>query len=179
MINEELNPQQLTEEEPTATENVDAAAEVESTAANATEQTTQNSREVAEMRDKYLRMAAEFDNFRKRTARERLELMNTAGKEIITALLPVLDDFERAFRMPEPDQKGFELIYNKIKTLLEQKGLKGMESVGQPFNADFHEAITEIPAPDESLRGKVVDEVERGYYLGDSIIRYAKVVVGN
>jgi molecular chaperone GrpE len=141
--------------------------------------------ELAAANDKYLRLFAEFDNFRKRTSKERVELLQTAGKEIIVSLLPVLDDFERAFKSMETAndviavQAGVELIYSKLGNILSQKGLKPMEAVGQPFDADLHEAITNIPAPTEDLKGKVLDEMEKGYYLGDKVVRFAKVIVGN
>jgi len=139
--------------------------------------------EIKDWKDKYLRLYAEFDNFRRRKAREQLELTKTAGKDIIVNLLPILDDFERAFKAREGKEngdsiKGFELIYHKLQKNMEQKGLKAMESIGQDFDADLHDAITEIPAPTENLKDKVIDEVEKGYYLGDKIIRYAKVIVG-
>jgi len=140
--------------------------------------------ELQEMKDKYLRLVAEFDNFRKRNARERVELIQTAGKDIITSLLDVLDDSERAQKQLESgsdiktQQEGVILVFNKLRNLLTAKGLRSMQSIGQDFDADKHEAITEIPAPSGDLKGKVVDEVQKGYYLNDKIIRYAKVVVG-
>lgn len=140
--------------------------------------------ELKESRDKYLRLAAEFDNFKRRNAREKIELIQTAGKDVIYDLLEVLDDFERAEKLFETDEdidnvkKGAILILNKLKHVLQQKGLKPMESIGTDFNADLHEAITEIPAPKPELQGKVIDELTKGYYLNDKIIRHAKVVVG-
>ena len=140
--------------------------------------------ELQEMKDKYLRLVAEFDNFRKRNAKERIELIQTAGKDIITSLLDVLDDSERAQKQLESgsdiktQQEGVILVFNKLKNLLTAKGLRSMQSIGQDFDADKHEAITEIPAPSGDMKGKVVDEVQKGYYLNDKIIRYAKVVVG-
>jgi len=134
--------------------------------------------------DKYLRLYAEFDNFRRRTSKERIDLLQTAGKEIIVSLLPVLDDFERAERAMETStdveavKEGVKLIQNKLNNILSQKGLKPMQSIGQPFDADLHEAITNIPAPTDDLKGKVIDEMEKGYTLGDSVVRFAKVVVG-
>jgi molecular chaperone GrpE len=138
-------------------------------------------REMDELRDKYVRLYADFDNHRKRTAKEKLEVIQTAGKEVIKDLLPVLDDFERALKAAEKsgsETEGIKLIYNKLANNLAAKGLKPMETVGQDFNPDIHEAITEIPAPTPELAGKVVDEVEKGYYLNEKIIRFAKVVVG-
>ena len=140
--------------------------------------------EIGESKDKYLRLFAEFDNFKKRNARERLELIETAGKEVMISILPVLDDFERALNHIEDDKeaeelrKGVLLIYQKLLTSLEQKGLKEMESKGKDFDPDFHQAITEIEAPSKKLKGKVVDVIEKGYFIGDKILRHAKVVVG-
>jgi len=133
-----------------------------------------------EMNDKYLRLFSEFDNFRKRTQKERLELFKTASEDVIVALLPVLDDFERALKSVDENHKeGIELIYNKFNNTLQQKGLQCMDSMGNEFDTDFHEAITNIPAPSPDLKGKVVDVIEKGYKLNDKVIRFAKVVVGN
>ncbi len=141
-------------------------------------------KEAAEWKDKYLRLVAEFDNFRKRNAKERLELIQTAGKDVIVSLLDVLDDSERAQKQletstdPAASKEGVSLVFNKLKNVLHSKGLKPMNSAGQEFNPDLHEAITEITAPSPALVGKVVDEVQKGYYMNDKIIRFAKVVVG-
>ena len=140
--------------------------------------------EVAMLNDKYIRMYAEFDNYKRRTTKERIDLLQTAGKDVIVSMLTVLDDFERAAKAMEtatdvaPVKEGIELVHHKLKSLLNNKGLKEMESKGQVFDVELHEAITNIPAPTEDLRGKVVDEVEKGYYLNDKLIRFAKVVVG-
>jgi molecular chaperone GrpE len=140
--------------------------------------------ELEDMKDKYVRLFAEFDNFKKRSARERLDYLKTAGQDILRDLLPVLDDMERAEKSISAAadvaavKEGFLLIKDKLTKNLQSKGLKAMQSVGEPFDADFHEAITEIPAPTEELKGKVLDEVEKGYLLNEKIIRYAKVVVG-
>ncbi len=141
--------------------------------------------ELAREKDKFLRLFAEFENFKKRTSRERMELFRTAGQEVIISLLPVLDDFERALKMiaKSEDQelfKGVELISNKFKETLRFKGLEeiGTEA-GDVFDAEVHDAITQIPAPDKKLKGKVLDVVEKGFKLGDKIIRHPKVVVGN
>jgi molecular chaperone GrpE len=137
----------------------------------------------SEFNDKYLRQVAEFDNFRRRNAKERVELIQTAGKDVITDLLVVLDDSERAQKQMETtddiDQlkEGVQLVFSKLRNTLSGKGLKPMETVGQEFNPDLHEAITESPAGEE-MKGKIVDEVQKGYYLNDKIIRHAKVVVG-
>ncbi|MBP7808470.1 MAG: nucleotide exchange factor GrpE [Bacteroidia bacterium] len=142
-------------------------------------------KQVAELNDKYLRLYSEFDNFRKRTIKEKSELIKTASEDVLKAVLPVIDDFERAIKAnevvtdPAPIKEGIALIYNKLKNSTQLKGLTAFESIGQDFNADTMEAITHIPATDENQKGKVVDEVEKGYKLGDKVIRYAKVVVAN
>ncbi|CAL1516651.1 nucleotide exchange factor GrpE [Chitinophaga sp. MM2321] len=140
--------------------------------------------ELNELRDKYLRLQAEFDNYRKRTARERIELMQTASKEVIISLLDVLDDSERATKQMEVAtdvdalKDGVMLVFNKLKTTLQAKGLKPMETIHTSFDPDLHDAITEIPAPTPDLQGKVVDVLQEGYYLNDKLIRHAKVIVG-
>jgi molecular chaperone GrpE len=139
--------------------------------------------EVAELKDKYLRQVAEFENFRRRTAKERIEMIQTAGKEVITSLLDVLDDCDRAEKQLQASEdallkEGIQLVFNKFRTTMQSKGVKPMQTIGSDFNPDQHEAITEIPAPTEALKGKVIDEVVKGYYLNDKIIRFAKVVVG-
>lgn len=180
-------------EDMDSTENTTGIADENIQDAGATEQPTEKvpsaedklKEELAAANDKYLRLFAEFDNFRRRTANERKELLVTAGKEVIVSLLPVLDDFERAFKSMETAtdvvavQAGVELIYSKLNNILAQKGLKPMESVGQPFDADLHEGITNVPAPTEDMKGKVLDEMEKGYYLGDKVVRFAKVIVGS
>lgn len=140
--------------------------------------------QIAELKDKHLRLFSEFDNYRKRTTKERIELFKTANSDLIQELLPVLDDFDRAMKSFEETEdaqavkEGVQLIHNKLKGTLEKKGLKCMDSQGKDFDTDFHEAITEIPAPTEDLKSKVVDVVEKGYTLNEKVIRYAKVVVG-
>ncbi|WP_224996841.1 nucleotide exchange factor GrpE [Cesiribacter sp. SM1] len=142
--------------------------------------------ELEEQKEKYLRLYSEFENFRRRTAKEKMELTRTANEEMASAMLPVLDDFERAIKAFEKDnsqsdstKEGMMLIYNKFKSALERKGVKVMQvEAGSEFDAEYQEAITQIPAPDESLKGKVVDVVEKGYTLGDKVIRFAKVVIG-
>lgn len=140
--------------------------------------------EVQEQKDKYLRLFAEFDNYRKRTAKENYELRQTAGKEVIIQLLDVLDDCERAEKQLETSgdikqfSEGALLIFNKLKKTLDSKGLKPMDSLNKDFDVEKHEAITEIPVPEKNKKGKVIDEIQKGYYLNDKIIRFAKVVVG-
>lgn len=140
--------------------------------------------ELAEQKDKYLRLAAEFDNFRRRTAKERMDLIQTAGKDVIVSFLEVLDDIDRAEKqMTNSDdfavqKEGVLLVFNKVKSTLSNKGVKALESINTDFDVEKHEAITEIPAPTEDLKGKVMDEVQKGYYLNDKLIRFAKVVVG-
>ncbi|MEO6979914.1 MAG: nucleotide exchange factor GrpE [Mucilaginibacter sp.] len=134
--------------------------------------------------DKYLRLYAEFDNFRRRTIKEREEARKMEGKDLIVSLLPVLDDFERALRAMEtaadvaPVKEGVILVQNKLKNALTKSGLKEMESIGTPFDPELQEAITNIPAPTDDLKGKVVDEMEKGYFLNEKVVRFAKVIVG-
>jgi len=148
------------------------------------EETERLKEELQEQKDKYLRLFAEFDNFRKRSARENLELRQTAGKEVIISLLDVLDDCDRAEKQLQATndiaqiKEGVQLVFSKLRSTLWSKGLKPMQSVGTDFDVEKHEAITEIPVPDPALKGKVIDEVQKGYYLNDKIIRFAKVVVG-
>ena len=137
-----------------------------------------------EQKDKYLRLMAEFDNYRRRTSKEKIELIQTAGKDVIVSLLDVLDDCDRAEKQLisgdniAVQQEGILLVFNKLKNILQARGLKAMESLHTDFDVEKHEAITEIPAASKNLRGKVADEVQKGYYLNDKIIRFAKVVVG-
>lgn len=140
--------------------------------------------EVAEQKEKYLRLYAEFDNFKRRSAKERVDIMQTAGKEVIISLLDVLDDCDRAEKqMQESNQKdalteGVQLVFNKLRSILAARGLKPMDVIGKDFDADYEEAISQIPVQNENLKGKVIDEVVKGYLLNDKIIRFAKVVVG-
>jgi molecular chaperone GrpE len=139
--------------------------------------------EIQEQKDKYLRLLAEFDNYKRRSARERVELSQTAGKEIIVSLLDVLDDCDRAEKQLQQesntgDLSGVLLVFNKLRTVLQNRGLRAMESLHTEFDLEKHEAISEVPAPSPDLRGKVLAEVTKGYYLNDKIIRFAKVIVG-
>lgn len=140
---------------------------------------------LAKEKDKFLRLFAEFENYKRRTSKERMDLFKTAGQEVIVSLLPVLDDFERALKeLSKSDDKemfkGVQLINGKLKETLKSKGLQDLEvEVGDTFDAEIHDAITQIPAPEKKMKGKVIDVVEKGYKLGDRIIRHPKVVVGN
>ena len=140
--------------------------------------------ELGEMKDKFIRKVAEFENFKKRSLKERMELIQTAGKEVIIDLLEVLDDGERAEKQLNTTEdvsqakEGVMLVFNKLKSILASKGLKPMETINKDFDPDMHEAIAEIPAPTKEQKGKVIDEIQKGYYLNDKIIRFAKVVVG-
>jgi len=165
--NENMNEQEVVNEQ----EKVDPIAELENKA--------------QEINDKYLRLYSDFENFRKRTAREKLELINSGNASLLLKVIPTLDDFERAIESnKEVDdakslKEGFQLIFNKLKKTLEAEGVKEMKSNGEAFDVEYHEAITRIPAPKKSLKGKVVDTTEKGYFLNDNVLRYAKVVVGS
>jgi len=141
-------------------------------------------KDLGEMKDKYLRIFAEFDNYRKRTIKERQDIIKLAAKDSLSALLPAVDDFDRAIKMSKENEneadvpEGIILIYNKLYKALEQQGVKVMETTGVDFDPELHEALTKIPAPTEDLKGKIIDTIEKGYYLNDTIIRYPKVVVG-
>lgn len=145
---------------------------------------TSTDQELQELKDKYLRLMAEFDNYKKRTFREKLDTINQAARDTVLAILPVLDDFDRAKLMAEDDSTeevftdGVQLVYNKLHSVLKGKGLAVMESNGELFDSELHEAMTEIPAPSDDLKGRIVDTIEKGYTLNDKIIRHAKVVVG-
>lgn len=141
--------------------------------------------EVNEAKDKYLRLYSEFENFRRRNAKERIDLIKTASADLVSELIPTIDDFERAKKANETQEdvllvkEGFDLIYNKLTKTLLAKGLKVMETEkGTPFDADLHEAVTQFPVEDKDMKGKIVDTVEKGYFLGDKVIRFAKVVIG-
>lgn len=178
----ELNNEELLNEtEQTA----DASAEQGIPSAEELTAEEKLSEELAKEKDKFLRLFAEFENYKKRTSKERIDLFKTANQEVLQAMLPVLDDFDRALAQiaksgDENALKGVELIHNKLKDTLVSKGLEQVElKAGDAFDADFAEAITQIPAPTEDLKGKIVDVVEKGYKLGDKIIRFPKVVLGN
>lgn len=140
---------------------------------------------IAELNDKYLRLYSEFDNYRKRMIKEKADIIRSAGEDVFKAFIPTIDDFERAIKAnetvteAEPIKEGMKLIYNKLMSTAKSKGLEQMNLTGQTFDADLMEAIAHIPAPEEGLKGKVIDDVEKGYKLGEKVIRFAKVVVGN
>ncbi|MFN8775165.1 MAG: nucleotide exchange factor GrpE [Flavobacteriales bacterium] len=188
-----INPEDLTEK--TSSANTEESlpeghnpdmGEPEQRAGQAPDETPEQKalRESAEWKDKYFRLYAEFDNFRKRSQRERVELLQSAGSDVIKELLPVMDNFERAVKANETVEditavkEGFVLIYQNMLRRLESRGVKAMETNGQPFDVDVHEAITNIPSPTPDLKGKVVDTVEKGYTYNDKVLRFAKVVVG-
>ncbi len=141
-------------------------------------------KELQEQKEKYLRLSADFDNFRKRTMKEKMDLHKQAGESIYVKILPVMDDLDRAMKFMEEAKdieavkEGIILIYNKFKEYLNQQGVKEIDALHQEFNTDVHEAVTQIPAGDKKLKGKVVDIIEKGYYLNDKVIRYSKVVIG-
>lgn len=190
VINEEVSNEEQINETPNAEETVNEEGNTEETNASEPEATEESELEllknqVKEANDKYLRLYSDFENFRRRNSRERLELIQSAGADIIKEMLPIMDDFERAAisnkdaKDVTPVIEGFALIQNKLGNLLTNKGLTPMDTqVGADFDTDKHEAITNIPAPSPELSGKVVDIVEKGYLLNDKVIRYAKVVVG-
>ena len=140
--------------------------------------------DLADQKDKFLRLMAEFENFRRRTAKERLDLIQTAGKDVIVSMLEVMDDCDRAEKQLNSaddisvQKEGIQLVFNKVRATLQSKGVTAMESLHKDFNVELHEAITEIPVTDNKQKGKVVDEITKGYFLNDKIIRFAKVVVG-
>lgn len=164
--------------------------EVQAETSEASEEVSEEQKEetpadqLAEQKDKYLRLYSEFENFRRRTNKEKLDLITTAAEGLIKDLLPILDDFDRAIKAIDDSgedassKEGIELIHTKFSKILEMKGVKPINAVGEVFDAELHEAITQIPSPSEDMKGKVIDEVEKGYYLGDKVVRYSKVVIG-
>ncbi|MXS71652.1 nucleotide exchange factor GrpE [Flavobacteriaceae bacterium W22] len=178
MENQDINEENINKQEENVNETQDTQQE------NVTE--TPSAEELlAVEKDRYIRLYAEFENYKKRTSKEKMEFFQYANQDMMISMLGVLDDFERALKEiakngSEADLQGVELIYNKFKNKLTEKGLKAMEvRAGDSFNVDFHEAITQIPAPSEELKGKIVDVIETGYTLGEKVIRFAKVVTGN
>ncbi|MBA4240540.1 MAG: nucleotide exchange factor GrpE [Sphingobacteriaceae bacterium] len=184
---EQNEKEQLNQTEENTVSNNDQTTE-DSATENSQENTNQPinyEAKIAELNDKYLRLYSEFDNYRKRTIKEKSDIIRTAGEDVFKAIIPSIDDFERAIKANEsvtevePIKEGISLIYHKLKLACTQKGLEPIESIGKPFDVDVMESITNIPAPSEDMKGKVIDEVEKGYKLGDKVIRFAKVVVGN
>jgi len=192
---EQAAHEELAETEPMTNETEKMAEEEEVVTAEETAQETaeaqavpnieeQYQTQIKELQDKHIRLMAEFDNFRKRSMKERTELIKSAGEDILVNILPVIDDFERGLAAMESSQdveavkQGVILIYNKFKDFIAQRGIKEIEAFKQDFNVDVHEALTKIPAPEDDLKGKVVDVIQKGYYLNEKVIRYAKVVVG-
>lgn len=169
--------------ENTAPENTEATLENPVTEEQPQDELKKAQAEVTEAKDKYIRLYSEFENFRRRTAKEKLEMIQSANEKLVNAFLPIIDDFERAEKAfngsESKEMEGFLLIYTKFKKILEQAGIKVMEAKGTAFDPDLHEAITQVPAPNEKLKGKVIEVVEQGYLLNDKVIRFAKVVVGN
>lgn len=176
----------MKQKEDILSENNEAAENVSDSPSEAAQEssTEKLQAELSEQKDKFIRLYSEFENFRRRTAKEKLELIQSANEELLKTLLPVIDDFARAEKSfkdkNDKELEGFFLIYNKFKKILDQAGVKIMEvKSGSAFDPDFHEAITQVPAPDDELKGKVVDVIESGYLLNDKVIRFAKVVVGS
>lgn len=167
----------IPDQQPTSVETAETAAPLS--------ELEQRTAELEAQKDKHIRLVAEFENYKRRNAKERIELIQTAGKEVIQSLLDVLDDCDRAQNQLEAAEtdpalkEGLLLVFNKLRNTLQQRGLKVMETLHAEFNADLHEAISEMPSPSEELKGKVLHEVSKGYYLNDKIIRHAKVVVAN
>ncbi|MDV7698337.1 nucleotide exchange factor GrpE [Chryseobacterium soli] len=178
MDNQDINEESINNQEENTIQNETASGENVTAIPTAEEL-------LAEEKDRYIRLYAEFENYKKRTAKEKMEFFQYANQDMMVSMLGVLDDFERALKEiakngNTSDLQGVELIYQKFKNRLTEKGLKPMEvRAGDTFNVDFHEAITQIPAPSEDLKGKIVDVIETGYTLGDKVIRFAKVVTGN
>ncbi|UJP66968.1 nucleotide exchange factor GrpE [Mongoliitalea daihaiensis] len=177
---------EMNEQEQLTTESVSSSDSSTSTEESTTISEVEKLRlEVSEAKEKYLRLYSEFDNFRRRTAKEKLELTKTASEDVLREIIPIVDDFERAFKASEKEEhagnvrEGNQLVFHKLVKTLESKGLTAMtDLVGKPFDAETQEAITQILAPSEDLKGKVIDVVEKGYTLGDKVVRYAKVVIG-
>lgn len=177
---QDLNQQETTEGEEKAEENK------EDEPAEATEENELEAlkNELQEQKDKYLRLYSEFENFRRRTAKEKIELISTANEKLILDVLPVIDDFDRAQKSLAEStdvkalQEGLDLIHDKLNKILASKGLTVIESVGKPFDAEYHEGISQVPVDNKKQKGKVIDEVEKGYILGEKVIRYSKVVIG-
>lgn len=184
----EINKDEIQEEQTTADTNATDSTEneAEKVEAQEVEEVKEPTAEekYAELNDKFLRLYSEFDNYRKRTNKEKIDLIGSASAGVLKDLLPIADDFERAILNNENSEdieglkQGFKLIHSKFSSILEAKGLKAMKCKGETFNSELHEAIANVPAPDKALVGKVIEDVEKGYFLNDKVVRYAKVVVG-
>ncbi len=180
---EEETQENVAQEETSATKK-DSKKDKAHKKSKTEEQLEKTENEFIELKDKHIRLQAEFDNYRKRTIKERMELLKTASESVLVNILPVIDDFDRALQTLESVQEenhiteGINLIYNKFQEFLKQNGVKEIEARGKDFDTDLHEAITKIPAPSEELKGKIVDVIQKGYYLNDKVIRFSKVVIG-
>lgn len=178
---EEENREQINEQETTQNQPEENAAETQE---GQLSETAQLQQQLEEQKDKYIRLMAEFENYKRRTSKERIELIQTAGKDIVVSLLDVLDDCDRAEKQMQSEanadvvKEGAFLVFNKFKNIMQSKGVKALESVDKDFDVEHHEAIAEIPAPAPEKSGKIIDEVQKGYLLNDKLIRHAKVVVG-
>lgn len=186
-INEELEnetPDLTAAQEESAGKKKESKKEKAHHKSKTEEQLEKTETELLELKDKHIRLQAEFDNYRKRTLKERMELLKSAGESVLIGILPVIDDFDRAMQMLTISEEenhvkdGVNLIYNKFQEFLKQNGIKEIEAKEKDFDTDLHEAITKIPAPTEELKGKIVDVVQKGYYLNDKVIRFSKVVIG-
>jgi len=182
----DIKPENIPEEEQKLQAEKEEAKTEKNTKAGKKQESKEEElqRQLDEQNDKFLRLYSEFDNYRKRTLKERIELSKNASEDIVLSLLPVVDDFERAIRSfsdseeMKPMKEGVILIYNKLVNILVSKGLEAIVSIGEDFNTDYHEAVTQIPAPSEEMKNKIVDEIEKGYQLNGKVIRFAKVVIG-
>jgi molecular chaperone GrpE len=180
---EHETPEQVQHEESSETKK-DSKKDKSHKKNKAEEQLEKAENELIDLKDKHIRLQAEFDNYRKRTMKERMELLKTASESVLVNILPVIDDFDRAIQTLDgiesdaPVKEGVSLIYNKFQEFLKQNGVKEIEAKGKDFDTDLHEAITTFPAPTEDLKGKIIDVVQKGYYLNDKIIRHSKVVIG-
>ena len=184
-INKEQEQEELQDTTANTEENGQEQEQPETEATEDAKEEISAGAELAEMKDKYIRLMAEFENFRRRTAKERIELSKTASQDLMGDLLPVLDDMERARLSSEAAtevsavMEGLDLVFKKLKHVTQQKGLQIMEiKPGDDFNSDLHEAITQAPAPSDELKGKIIDVIEKGYTLNDKVIRFAKVIIG-
>ncbi len=186
-VNAELEnetPDSIKQQEETAQNKKETKKEKAHKHTKAEEQLEKTELELLELKDRHIRLQAEFDNYRKRTLKERMELLKTASESLLVSILPVIDDFDRAMQTLDMDEDenhvkaGVKLIYSKFQEFLKQNGVKEIEAKEQDFDTDLHEAITKIPAPTDELKGKIVDVVQKGYFLNDKVIRFSKVVIG-